>query len=124
MLFGGVSMNPKVFQFYAKQITPNSLRYSANKIIKVKDKDTGEVIPTVVSTEGVIRTTKVRYFNFLELHTFAERCAKHTLFPDEGPKKEIGKGMHQGSCFGSIRKSRAKRKTHAERRAAIVARSK
>ena len=60
MLFGGVSMNPKVFQFYAKQITPNSLRYSANKIIKVKDKDTGEVIPTVVSTEGVIRTTKVK----------------------------------------------------------------
>lgn len=96
--------------FRCRQITPNSLYYVAEKIGKTE----------VVRMEGVVRTKKVRDFNYTDLSAFAERAALYELVPPVEVKKEHGKGMHGGVCTGRLRESRRNRKSHAARRAQIV----
>lgn len=104
-----------MFVFEAEQIAPNALAYTAKKITKGSIKE----------MKGEVRTLRVKDFDYAALVRFAEAGARYELDPPVVVVQSVGKGMHGGAIMNpALKKSRRARKSHAERRAQIVGRSK
>ena len=101
--------------FNCYQTSPTSIHYKGSKTFKDG---------TTKVSEGDVRVTKRRYFDYDSLAKFAENAAYTDLNPvSDTPINNTWKGKHMGHIRGNAKCDRSTRKTHSERRAQIVARS-